>query len=128
MLAEEDGFGAAVLEADHGVFPISDVVAEAEPQDLVAVVVAVEEEVEGVEDVGTFRDEDEDGRGGGATATGVVGWMVLYAAGRSGLVGEGCGLVLFADKPGRAGGDVGVGCEEDITTAALIVFVQKIKI
>ena len=68
VLGGENGFGHAVLEADHGVLPVADVVAESEAQDFVAVVVAVEEKEEGVEDVVGFGDGDEEGGGGGAPA------------------------------------------------------------
>ena len=50
MLTKEDSFGLAVLEADHGVLPIADMVAEADIEDLVAEVVRVKEEPEGIQD------------------------------------------------------------------------------
>ena len=56
MFAKEDGLGDAVLEADHRVLPVTDVVAEAQAQDFVAMVIAVEEEVEGVKDAVGFWD------------------------------------------------------------------------
>ena len=64
--------GFAVVEADESVFPVANVVAEADVEDEVAEVVAVEEEPEGVGYVIGFLDEDEDGRGGAAAAE--EGW------------------------------------------------------
>ena len=64
MGGEEDGFGDAVVEADEGVFPVADVVPEADVEDGCPEVVGVEVEPVGVEDTGAFVDEDEDGRGG----------------------------------------------------------------
>ena len=50
VLAEEDEFGLAVLEADETVLPVPDVVPEAHVQDQVAQVVAVEVEPECIHD------------------------------------------------------------------------------
>lgn len=68
VFAEEDEFRFSVVEADEGVFPVADVVAEADVEDEVAEVVAVEEEPEGVDDAVAFVDHDEDCGGVAAAA------------------------------------------------------------
>ena len=48
VLAEEDGFRLALVEADGCVFPIADVIAESNVEHLVAQIVAVEVEPESI--------------------------------------------------------------------------------
>ena len=129
MLAEEDDLGFPVLEADETVFPIADVVAEADVQDLVAEVVAVEVEPEGVDDAVAFVDRDQHRRGGGTAA----GWGLLAVRGRGFAVGMGgsgllffglVGDVLLAAEPVWAFLDVVVALEVD--EAAVVVFVEDV--
>ena len=71
VLGEPHGLRGAVDEADHGVFPVADVVAELEEGEIkypVALVVGVKVEVEGVEDVAGLGDGDDHGGDGGARA------------------------------------------------------------
>jgi hypothetical protein len=50
VFAKEDGFWVAVLEADEGVFPVTDMIPKADVQNFVAQVKAVEEEPESIDD------------------------------------------------------------------------------
>lgn len=63
---EEHSFGNTVVESDEGMFPVADVVPEADVQDCGPEVVGVEVEPEGVQYAMPFVDEDEDCGGGGA--------------------------------------------------------------
>ena len=78
VFGEVYGDGFAVLEAHHGVLPVTDVVAEADVEHDVAEVVAVEEEPEGVDYAIAFVHCDENCRSVAASALGLrVGWRRL---------------------------------------------------
>lgn len=83
MFREENYSWNAVLETDEGVFPVTDVVSEADVEDGVAEVVGVEIEPEGVDYVGGFLDEDKGCGGGRATAGagGGVGESLFFVVG-----------------------------------------------
>lgn len=76
VLAQEHVFGFPVVESDESVFPVSDVVAEADVEDEVAEVVAVEEEPECVDDAVAFFDYEED-CGGIATSALYLSGLVI---------------------------------------------------
>ena len=84
----------AVLEPDHVMFPVADVVAELLVEDDLALVVGVEVAVEGVDDVGAFVVDDD-------------------AAGH-GAVGLSVGVRSDAFQPGRVFGEVVVRGQIDI--------------
>ena len=61
---EEYSFGNTVVESDEGMFPVADMIPEADVQDCGPEVVRVEVEPEGVQYAMPFVDEDEDCGGG----------------------------------------------------------------
>ena len=62
MFTEEDSLGLAVLEADHRVLPVADVIAEADVEDLIAQIVGVKEEPEGIQDAIALFHREHHGR------------------------------------------------------------------
>ena len=107
MLAVVDGLRDGVLEPDHRVFPVADVVAEFEGgvvQDPVALVVGVEVEVEDVENVVGFGDGDYHGRACRAQCAVRRGFCALEPGGEGEDASVGGGVDV-----GLAGVGVGVG-------------------
>ena len=59
MFTEEYCFGLAVLEPDDSMFPVADVVSEADVEDRISEIVAVEEEPEGIYHAVAFIHDDK---------------------------------------------------------------------
>ena len=130
VFGEENDFGMAVVEADHGVLPIAHVVAPADVEDDVAEVVAVEEKPEGVHDAVAFVDGDQDCRGVAAATAAFAFVFAGHAFVEPSAFGDWWGVV-FRDvfcttEPLGAVFDVVVAREEDI--AASLEGVELIEI
>lgn len=88
VLAEPHCLGHPVLEADHVVFPVADVVTQFAAEDCVALVVGVKVEVEYV----------GDGEGGFGVDDDCAGYSVRCFSG--------CGVWNYTCEPGGRAGDV----------------------
>jgi hypothetical protein len=75
VLAEEDSFRDAMVEANSGVLPVADVVSEAYIEDDIPKVEAVKEEPEGVDDTMAFVNNDQHRRRSTTAALGVILWL-----------------------------------------------------
>lgn len=83
VLGKENAPRLAILETDHAVLPIADMVPETNAQNGLAEVVRVKEEPKGVDDAGALVDDDKDGRGLGVA----VGIGLVAAARDAGRLG-----------------------------------------